>query len=382
MPAINKLTIEGYKSIHRLRDLELRNLNVLIGANGAGKSNFIGFFRMLAEMFGERLQMHVQLRGGPDALLHYGRKTTDRIVAEFEFEFDQSEAPQEAGAVYADRYRFELEPTADNRLVFGQEVVWDKRWQHSRPMTFGSSHPESQLARHRDAGTANPATARFLQEIVHPLNRLRVYHFHDTSDSAKVKQKHAVNDTLRLKEDGANLAAWLRMLREKHIASYRTIVAAIRLAAPFFDDFVYRAGESVDVELEWTERRDPDTPLKAHALSDGTLRFICLCTLLLQPWELMPPVILLDEPELGLHPYAINVLADLLQRAAEHKQLIIATQSVELINCLSLEDLIVVDRKNDTSEFRRLVPDEFKTWLSDYSLGELWKQNVLGGRPA
>lgn len=380
MPAINKLTIEGYKSIRALRDLELRNLNVLIGANGAGKSNFIGFFRMLAEMFGERLQMHVQLRGGPDALLHYGRKTTDRIAAEFEF--DQSEALPGETAVHADRYRFELEPTADHRLVFADEIVWDSRWQHSRPMMFGASHAESQLARHRDAGTANPATARFLQEIVHPLNRLRIYHFHDTSDSAKVKQIHAVNDTLRLKEDGANLAAWLRMLREKHLASYRAIVAAIRLVAPFFDDFVYRAGDTADVQLEWTERRDPDTPLKAHALSDGTLRFICLCTLLLQPWELMPPVILLDEPELGLHPYAINVLADLLQRAAEQKQLIIATQSVELINCLTIEDLIVVDRRDDASEFRRLDPDEFKVWLSDYSLGELWKQNVLGGRPA
>ncbi|WP_116134742.1 AAA family ATPase [Trinickia diaoshuihuensis] len=382
MPAINKLTIEGYKSIRALRDLELRNLNVLIGANGAGKSNFIGFFRMLAEMFSERLQMHVQLRGGPDALLYYGRKTTDRIVAEFEF--DQSEVSEGEAAVQADRYRFELEPTTDHRLVFGQEIVWDNRWQHSqsRPITFGASHPESQLARHLDAGTANPATARFLQEIVHPLNRLRVYHFHDTSDSAKVKQIHATNDTLRLKEDGANLAAWLRMLRENHIASYRAIVAAIRLVAPFFDDFVYRASETADVQLEWTERRDPDTPLKAHALSDGTLRFICLCTLLLQPWELMPPVILLDEPELGLHPYAINVLADLLQRAAEHKQLIIATQSVELINCLSVEDLIVVDRRDNASEFRRLDPDEFKTWLGDYSLGELWKQNVLGGRPA
>lgn len=379
MPAINKLTIEGYKSIRELRDLELRNLNVLIGANGAGKSNFIGFFRMLAQMFSERLQMHVQVRGGPDALLHYGRKTTERIVAEFEF--DRYETPGRASAIHADRYRFELAPTTDQRLVFAEEIVWDSRSQHSQPLTFGASHPESQLATHRDAGIANPATARFFQEIAHPLDRLRVYHFHDTSDSARVKQIHATNDTLRLKEDGANLAAWLRMLREKHVASYRAIVATIRLAAPFFDDFVYREGEDADIQLEWTERRDPDTPLQAHALSDGTLRFICLCTLLLQPWELMPPVILLDEPELGLHPYAINVLADLLQRAAEQKQLIIATQSVELINCLSPEDLIVVDRKNNASEFRRLDPDELKVWLTDYSLGELWKQNVLGGRP-
>jgi predicted ATPase len=113
MPAISKLTIEGCKSIRALRDLELRNLNVLIGANGAGKSNFIGFFRVLAEMFGERLQMHVQLRGGPDALLHYGRTTTDRIAAEFEF--DQSEALPGESAVHADRYRFELEPRADHQ---------------------------------------------------------------------------------------------------------------------------------------------------------------------------------------------------------------------------------------------------------------------------
>ncbi|MBV8273052.1 MAG: AAA family ATPase, partial [Cupriavidus sp.] len=109
MSRIDKLTITGYKSIAELRDFELRNLNVLIGANGAGKSNFISLFRMLAEMADERLQSHVQKQGGPDALLHYGRKTTERIHGGLTFASGQ--------------YRFDLVPTNDNRLIYDDEQV-------------------------------------------------------------------------------------------------------------------------------------------------------------------------------------------------------------------------------------------------------------------
>jgi predicted ATPase len=210
----------------------------------------------------------------------------------------------------------------------------------------------------------------------------RVYHFHDTGEKARVKQPHAINDTLRLKVDGANLAAYLSMLKTEHTDSYRQIVDTVRLVAPFFDDFVFRTDPVSKIQLEWTERGDPDTPFTAHALSDGTLRFICLSTLLLQPWDLMPATILIDEPELGLHPYAVNLLADLLKRASEQKQLIVSTQSVELLNRMEPGDVIAVDRKDNASTFHRLDATQLQDWLDDYSLGDLWKQNVLGGRPA
>jgi predicted ATPase len=171
------------------------------------------------------------------------------------------------------------------------------------------------------------------------------------------------------------------MLREKHGQEYQRIVDTIRLVAPFFDDFVYREDEPDFVELEWTQKGNPDTPFKAHMFSDGTLRFICLATLLLQPIGLLPDTILIDEPELGLHPYAITVLAEIFKQVAEQRQLIVSTQSVELVNELMPEDVIVVDQEDGASTFRRFTQDELSGWLDQYAMGELWKRNVLGGRP-
>ena len=213
------------------------------------------------------------------------------------------------------------------------------------------------------------------------LEQCRVYHFHDTSDTAKVKRKHPTNDNIKLKPDAENLAAYLRMLSTKYSEEYRRIVETIQLVLPFFDDFVQREDESEFIELEWFQIDRPNTPLKAHLLSDGSLRFICLTTLLLQPKALLPDTIIIDEPELGLHPYAISVLADIFKQVSEDKQLIISTQSVELINEMESENIIVVDQNQGKSTFKRFEKEELEEWLEDYSLGELWKRNVLGGRP-
>lgn len=361
MSRVKSLTIAGYKSIRELLDFELTNLNVLIGANGAGKSNFISMFRLLAEMVEQNLQVYVQQQGGPDALLHFGRYATDRLQAKF---------------YYADNaYMFSLIPTSDNRLIFEQELSFfgDQNLFKAEPLfSLGRGHDESRLITDTDP---------HLSDLRLSVTNWRIYHFHDTGEKAKVKQRHTTNDNLRLKTDAANLAAYMRMLYENHHSYYQRIISTIQLVAPFFDDFVYRPGEPEYIELEWTQKGQPDTPFKAHILSDGTLRFICLATLLLQPLELLPDTILIDEPELGLHPYAISVLADIFKQVAEEKQLIVSTQSVELVNELSPEDIIVVDQENDASVFKRFSSDELSGWLEEYSMGELWKNNVLGGRP-
>lgn len=360
MSSVRSLTVSGYKSIRELKEFPLHDLNVLIGANGAGKSNFIGLFRLLNEMYEKQLQLFVQTHGGPDALLHFGRAVTDRVHAEFYFA--------------KNGYLFDLVPTQDNRLVFEREVSkFLGVYYNSQPSaTLGTGHDESKLKE------ANDPYSPFVRPSV---SNWRVYHFHDTSERARVKQKHATNDNIRLKIDAANLAAYLRMLREKHEVEYQRIVDTIRLVAPFFDDFVYRDDEPEFVELEWMQKGNPDTPFKAHMLSDGTLRFICLTTLLLQPYQKLPDTVLIDEPELGLHPYAITVLADMFKQVAEKRQLIVSTQSVELLNELTPEDVIVVDQVDGASTFKRFTQDELSGWLEQYAMGELWKRNVLGGRP-
>lgn len=360
MSGVKSLTVTGYKSIRELRDFPLTNLNVLIGANGAGKSNFIGLFRLLNEMYEQQLQVFIQKQGGPDALLHFGRQTTDKFHAEFYFD--------------RNGYKFDLIPTNDNRLIFEKEISWfgGVLFPGSKSATLGSGHSESKLKDAQDD---------YSPYVKSSVSNWRVYHFHDTSENAKVKQPQASNLNLRLLPNAGNLAPYLRMLKYKHPKEYQRIVDAIRLVAPFFDDFVHRTDDTEFMALEWTQKGKPDIPFKAHMLSDGTLRFICLATLLLQPTLLLPSTILIDEPELGLHPYAIAILAEILKQVAEHRQLIVSTQSVELINELSPEDIIVVDQQDGASTFKRFTQADLTGWLEQYSMGELWKSNVLGGRP-
>lgn len=347
---VSKLTVCGYKSIRELRDFPLTDLNVLIGANGAGKSNFISLFMLLNEMYRGNLQLYVQRRGGPDAFLHFGRKTTEEIWIEISCGDFQ--------------YQAGLRPTLDNRLIFSREIAGGRN--------LGAAHGESAVDTIKEADGGG-VSALFSQ--------WRVYHFHDAGETAKVKQRHGTNDNLALKPDAANLAAYLRMLRRAYPDSYRKIVDVVRMVSPFFDDFVDRPGEPEFIELEWTQVGHDDTPLKAFMLSDGTLRFICLATLLLQPAALMPSTVLIDEPELGLHPYAVSVLADLMRQAAERRQLIVSTQSVELVNELAPEDVVVVDSVDGQSAFSRCDSRKLADWLQDYAMGELWKRNILGGRP-
>lgn len=358
MAQVKRITVRGYKSIYELKDFELRSLNVLIGANGAGKSNFISLFRMLAALADQRLQLFIQSEDGPDALLFGTRKHTANIKIRIEFEDNG--------------YKFWLEPSGD-RLIFAHEELLMLSEYTPTTIRISSGGVETMLpheARNPVAGYVRKAIAGW-----------RAYHFPDTSRSALIRQKHRVGDDLILRSDGENLAPFLRRLREQHPEHYNRIVQTIRQVAPFFGDFLYRKAAE-RVELEWFAIDDPDTVFSARQLSDGTLRFACLATLLLQPEELQPDTILIDEPELGLHPYALAVVASLLQQAAETRQLIVSTQSVELINEFQPEDVIVVDRIDGASTFKRLDAEELADWLKDYTLGDLWKQNVVGGRPA
>lgn len=373
MTQIRKLTVKGYKSIKALDDFELRPLNVLIGANGAGKSNFIGLFRFLASVAGDNFSVDVQKWGGPEALLHYGSKVTPKMELEIQFTPTVGYT-----ASFVNGYRLTLEATQDNRLIFSREEP-TVQGHFFKAYSLGAGHDSARIRTDKDSPSAT--VSRYVLE---KLQIWRQYHFHDTGDTAAVKRIHAVNDNLRLKPDAANLAAYLRKLKTTPFfeSSYDRIVETIRRTAPFFGDFVFRDEASEFIELEWTERGRPDTPWKAHVLSDGTLRFICLTTLLLQPKALLPDTVLIDEPELGLHPFAINLLAEMLQEAAESKQVIVSTQSVELLNNFQPEDVVVVQRENDASVFKRLDAGELGDWLADdYSLGELWKRNILGGRP-
>lgn len=361
---LERVKIEGFKSIQSL-DLTLKHLNILIGANGSGKSNFIAVFKFLNQMVNKNLQLFVGKSGGVNTILHFGQKFTEQIELYFQFGNDS----------YLNAYECTLIPAIDESLIFAQESVYFQnkiRFEEPIGNFLGKGHFESKLSEYK----------RIAKYVHLTIETWKVYHFHDTSDTAKVKQSCDIDDNLFLRVDGANLAAYLYLLQEKERLYYDNIIDTIRLIAPFFDNFNLHPNSLNEskIKLEW-RAKGSDTYFDAHALSDGTLRFICLATLLLQPPESMSQLILLDEPELGLHPYAITVLASLLHKVAKHTQVIVSTQSVTLVNQFEPDDIIVVESREGKSIFNRLSEAQIETWLDDYSLGDLWEKNLIGGRP-
>jgi predicted ATPase len=367
---IDNITIKGFKSIKNLDRFPLKHINVLIGSNGAGKSNFVSFFRLLRDLIEQKLQLALATQGGADACLYLGPRETKELSVQLLFGQNS--------------YEFALVPTVDNKLVFTNEAATYDGWLGSSNQPWGSGHFEAKLKNRRgDPGVSSEKGAPYY--VFDSLSSWVVYHFHDTSLIAGVRRPGAINDNTSLRPNAENLAAFLYRIQSTNLGTYSKIRDVVRLAAPFFDDFKLRPIPSTPdlIQLEWLQR-DSDYPFLASQLSDGTLRFICLTTALLQPQR--PRTMLFDEPELGLHPYALSLLGGLVQKAVSPwghptNQVIISTQSALLLNEFAPEDIVVVERKEGQSEFQRLDSAQLSDWLDDYTLGELWQKNLLGGRP-
>lgn len=365
---LKKIKINGYKSIKQM-DLELAPINILIGANGAGKSNFISFFKLLRWMMQSpgKLQEFVGRAGGANILLFDGASITPQIQAELEFETD----------VGRNDYSFRLVHAAGDTFIFAEEKYRFSRNDINRLASWSSldsGHKEAKLI---DIANSNNPTAKTIFRLI---QNCAVYQFHNTSDTARIRQRWNVDDNRYLREDGANLAPFLLRLRENEPIYYQRIVETISQIAPFFANFILEPDYN-SVLLQWRER-DTDLVFSSYQASDGTLRTMALISLLLQPKANLPDVLILDEPELGLHPYAINIIGGLIESISLHSQVILATQSTLLIDCFEPKDIIVVERKNRQSYFNRLDDSNFQDWLNEYSLSELWNKNIIGGRPS
>ncbi len=362
---ITQIDLRGFKSIRQLNNFKLESMNVLIGANGAGKSNFVSFFRLLGWMVQENLQRHVGELGAANSILFDGAKTTPQIEAKFSFQTDKG----------LNEYRMRLMHAAGDTLIFADEeyrfipsgVIEDAGWS-----SLGAGHRETGLSQR----AVENGTAGFILKL---LRECVVYQFHDTSIKARIRQNWNVEDNYFLKEDGGNLGPFLYRLKEIKGEYYMRIVRTLRQILPFFGDFfLEQSGPSIP--LRWMESGS-DMVFGAGQASDGMLRAMALVALLLQPVEHLPPVIILDEPELGLHPYAISVIAGLLKSVSIHRQVILATQSTAFIDCFEPNDIVIVERKDRESVFTRPDWESLKEWVDTYSIAELWEKNVLGGRP-
>ncbi|HLA33312.1 MAG TPA: AAA family ATPase [Rhodocyclaceae bacterium] len=343
---LDYISIQGFKSIRSIRKLALNPINIVVGANGSGKSNFIGAFMFLHEIHAGRLNDYVRTTGGAERLLHFGSKVTPSIRMEVSFRR------------HADNYSLNLISTQDDMLAPIDEP------------DYGS---DKDRALRRQARSHGPRQ---------DLDRWRLYHVHDTSATSPLRKTAKTHDNDFLRADGANLPAFLYLLQEKYPDAYSLIRRTVRKVAPFFDDFVLRpdALNEEFIRLAW-RHKNSDQYFNAAALSDGTLRFIALATLFLQPAALRPSVILVDEPELGLHPYAIAILAALIKQTSAQGQVILSTQSPLLLDHFAPEDVLVAERREGGTDIHRLESDALADWLDDYSLGQLWEKNEFGGRP-
>lgn len=366
MATLDRISVSGFKSLAAV-EVDLRPINVLIGANGSGKSNFLGVFEFLAAIGAGRLYDYVARAGGADKLLHFGSRTTPVLSIRVSFDPGQH------------LYRIALKANDADGLYMSHEYLGNLSQEDVRRFREGGAAPDGDEAEIGESAPETPIAKRLYNQF----NRWIPYHFHDTSFHSPMKKTADVNDNRRLRPDGANLAAFLYLLREKHAGKYDLIRRTVRLAAPFFDDFVLEPLELNEdkILLGW-RHKGWDERLNASSFSDGALRFVALATLLLQPVSYRPPVIFLDEPELGLHPYAITLLASLVQQASVDTQIVLATQSPILLDHFDPEDVLVADRVRGATEFARLDGERLKKWLEDYSLGQLWEKNELGGRPA
>lgn len=367
---LSKLTIRGFRSIREVEDFAPRDLTVFIGPNGAGKSNLVAFFRFMSWMLTSpgHLQTHVAKLGGANAILHDGVATTPQCEGEIQFETDQG----------VNEYRFRLFHAAGDTLIFAEEAYRFSASSHPAEVEapwidLGSGHKESRLNAKAEEGDG---TAKF---ILGTLRRCVVYQFHNTSQNARMRLKQNEVDNRFLREDGANIAPFLMRLRDHEPRYYARILESIRLVLPFFASFELEP-EYGKTLLCWRER-DCDLVFGPDQASDGMLRLIQLWTLLLMPKAWFPTVLVLDEPELGLHPTAIVQLCGMLRSAAQHCQVLAATQSTRLVDEFEPNDIVVVERLERESTFSRKDPAALQDWLAEYSLSELWEKNILGGKP-
>lgn len=365
-----RMFVSGYKSFSTFypMDFELGRISLLIGANGAGKSNVVSVFRLLRAMGSSSLQQYVATEG-VGTLLHGGPQQTANISIRFMFSHGNAIAG----------YGFKLNFGLPNRLYISDEFL------QCIDDESGASRQFSVYSDSNEAGLWSFPSDQWVDAVRTSIGRTYLYQFNNTAWGAPIRMSSGIYDCAALRDDGGNLAAYLRLLRdtEMYRPYYDRIVSIVRSIMPQFKEFSLNQDARGSVWLTWRDFAHPAYEFGPHQFSDGALRFVALATALLSPPNLMPSTIVLDEPELGLHPQSVAKLAGMIKMASSASQVIVATQSASLVNSFNLDDICVIDtdRNFGCSKVRKLSAATYKDWLSQYTLADLWEKNVIGGQP-
>lgn len=376
MPRITKVSLTGFKSFKDKTDIALSNLNVIIGANGTGKSNLLSFFQLLGNALTRNLQGHI-LRYGGEHFLHNGRKKTERIKCAIEIATNNA----------TDRYEIDLAFQAPGRLFISREYIEYRKSGKDKPFTCeikNNGYELGLLDFGEKLGNSNNALRGTANAIKTMLQKIRAFQFHDTTDTARIRGGILRADCQYLKNDGGNLAAVLNMLKTtpEYLPFYNRIVRYVQKILPYFADFAIDGfPEKQDTVYLFWKKQGSDYILTPNQLSDGTIRFIALATLLLAARKIQPDVIVIDEPELGLHSMSIRILSNTINQAAENLQILVATQSPLFLDFFDANDVLVFEAPDESTKVKRLNRDELSSWAQEYTLSELWDKNVIGGQP-
>lgn len=369
---IDRFSVKGFRSLREVGPISFPDLAVIIGSNGAGKSNCIKFFEMLSFMLrSQNLSEFVARNGGADDQLFMGARGTPKLEAEIRIETERG----------FNDYKFALTHAASStggRLMFVDEAF---RYSSSN---YSGEADWIQL----DSGTFEASIVDFSQRldvaskqktadmVVNLLKNYTIYQFHDTSTHSFIKQECDETDNRFMRSHGGNLAPILLRLQNEDIKRYKLIIRQIQRVLPSFGDFELEPLHG-KIALRW-QHKYGDKTIGAHLTSDGSLRLFCLMTLLNLPSDMLPDVLFLDEPELGLHPYAITLVSEMLRQVSQTQQVFVATQSPYLVDCFDLENIIVARLKDGATELKTFDKAAYQQWLDDeYQISDLWLQNIL-----
>ena len=374
---IDRFSVKGFRSIKDVDKISFPDLAVIIGSNGAGKSNCIKFFEMLSFMLkSQNLSEFVARNGGADDQLFMGVRRTPKMEAEIRIKTELG----------SNDYKFALTHAASStggRLMFVDEAFRYSDLNHPGPadwIQLDSGTFEAGIVDFSQRLDVDPGQKTTARIVVNLLKNYTIYQFHDTSTHSFIKQECDETDNRFMRSHGGNLAPILLRLKNEDIKRYKLIIRQIQRVLPSFGDFELEPLHG-KIALRWQHKygdKYGDKTIGAHLTSDGSLRLFCLMTLLNLPSDMLPDILFLDEPELGLHPYAITLVSEMLQKVSQTRQVFVATQSPYLVDCFDLENIIVAQLKDGATELKTFDKTKYQQWLDDeYQVSDLWLQNIL-----
>jgi predicted ATPase len=375
------ISVKGFRRLQHT-ELEMRALIVMIGANGSGKTSFLDILSMLAASASGNLRNILQLKGGLNEILTRGRAQ--------ELEIAISMKVPDAEPL---RYSLALSPKGLSYEVRDETLTQQRKLNKSEPFKYIESHgldikyfqEGSGLLRpnweHNPLETSLSQVPKMYREpenLRKSLASCTYYGALDVSEKSPIRLPQAMRPAKLPGASGEDLVSCLYDLRETDQYRFEMVENIISAAFPDFERLNFPPVAAGTISMTWTDRNFPQ-PIYVHELSEGTLRFLWLVTLLQS--QSLTTVTLLDEPEVSLHPDLLRHLAYLMREASKHTQLIVATHSDRLIRFLNPHEVLICDLEEGEAKMTWADSLNLDKWLEDYSLDQIWSMNVMGGRP-